>query len=79
MSRILAAALMLALLAVGTTAYAVNKSNTPGCKVLSVTTRTESQASFSGIQTRTVTTTRERCRGKVSTEVAYGPWSASKH
>jgi hypothetical protein len=54
------------------------------CKVLEVTTTTQHRAVYdptrtgdqTGIRSRTVTTTTERCRGELSTSVAYGAWSA---
>lgn len=55
------------------TASAVNDQ--PGCQVVSTSTSTQTQAGPNHtIRHRTVTVTKQRCRGQLETSTSYSAW-----
>jgi hypothetical protein len=73
--RVAAAALAVAATVGSGIATATAADAAPKCKTISVAEAPEYRVTMSGVmQVRTVTTTKQRCRGKVSSIVTYSAW-----
>ena len=76
MSKALIVTLVASAAIVGGGIAAEAQSSHPArCKTLGVEQTVEQRVTMSGgVQTRTVTVTKRRCKGKISVSVTYGGW-----
>jgi len=73
MSKTAIAALVL--VGSGLTLAGVEAAQPAACKVVSTSTTTQTQAGPNHtVRQRTVTTTRQRCRGELTTSTSYSAW-----
>lgn len=76
MQRTVATLALAAILAAPAVSASAAKPPAPGCHVVAVAKVVEHYLLGTTGPTRTVTTTTTKCRGRLSTTVTYGPWSA---